>query len=259
MVKLDKEQSAAAFARYRTTDAFFPLIGAVLLDEQDGVVYADVAASPRQVYVEHAFGFAQVFGDSCLGFEADLERYLLVDRSFVAPKVRLYAGRHPAFLDDAKWDALRSFRQRFTCRSAEETETARLPTMLDVEATCVDEQNVAEIERVFGVVGRFWRGPDDFLRKARAVVGLHRGRPASICYAAAEADRRVEIDVLTLPEFRTLGIGKFVVTQFVRRCFEQSVQPLWDCFANNSGSLQLCRSVGFRAPHPPYPFFTINK
>jgi hypothetical protein len=37
------------------------------------------------------------------------------------------------------------------------------------------------------------------------------------------------------------------------------VAPVWDCFANNLGSMHLARSAGFVAAAPPYPFFTITK
>jgi RimJ/RimL family protein N-acetyltransferase len=261
MVKLDKAHCAAAFELYRSTESFFPLIAAVLLDKQDGVVYADDSVAPRQVYVEHAFGFAQIFGIPCAGFEADLERYLLIDRRFSVPKARLYTPYLPPFLNTAKWDSLRSFRQRFFIDpdGPFRDQLAASGQAGKIEPVSVDEINVAEIERAFGVIGRFWRNPGDFIHKANAVVALYHGRPASICYSAAEADRRVEIDVLTVPEYRTLGVGKVAVMHFVKRCFEQSLQPLWDCFSNNAASMHLCRSVGFYAPRPPYPFFTINR
>ncbi len=261
MVKLDKASYGTIFDQYRVSEFFFPLIGAVLEDEQDGIVYADNSAAPRQVYIEHAFGFAQIIGDSCTAFESDLKRYLLIDRRFAAPKVRLYTPLLPSFLQDKEWDSLRSFRQRFIISPSEHLndKIAAIDSGVDIDLSYVDEKTVSETERVFGVVGRFWRCPQDFISKANAVVARYQGQPASICYAAAVADRRIEIDVLTLPAFRTLGIGKITVMHFVKYCFEQSLQPLWDCFTNNTSSMQLCHSVGFNASHPPYPFYTIHR
>ncbi len=261
MVRLDKTSYPAALELYRGAESFFPLIASVLLDEQDGEVYSDDNAAPRQVYVEHAFGFAQIFGHPCARFEADLERHLLIDRRFTAPKVRLYTPYLPRFLNDPKWESLRSFRQRFFIEPDRsfDNQFAALERPDKIELQSGYELNADEIERAFGVVGRFWRNPEDFIHKSNAVVAFCDGRPASICYSAAQADRRAEIDVLTLPEFRELGLGKITVMHFVKRCFEQSLQPLWDCFSNNAGSMQLCRSVGFHAPRPPYPFFTINR
>lgn len=243
------------FDGYRTGAAFFPLIGAVLQGEQDGVVYADDALSPQQFYVEHAFGFAQIFGPSVQSFESSLEQYLLIDKAFAAPKVRLYTPHLPDFLAGPERNALRSERQRF--RITRHLEVPPGDGALAV--TPVDARNFETVEKVFGVAGRFWRTSGDFIMKAHGVVALLDGRPAAICYAAAVADRRAEIDVLTLPNYREQGAGKFAVAQFIQRCVEHSIEPLWDCFSNNAGSVQLCLSAGFTPSGPAYPFFTINK
>lgn len=261
MVKLDKADYPPLYDRYRRVENFFPLIGAVLLDEQDGTVFADRREEPRQFYVEHAFGFAQIFGETCPVFEAALERYLLVDKAFAAAKVRLYTPCLPAFLAGPAGESCKSLRQRFSLAVPESPE--ELLALLDAGSPLTvggaDAGNVSEIERLFGVVGRFWRTPEDFIARANAVVALYQGQPACICYAAAAAERQMEIDVLTLPEFRNLGAGKFAVVHFMKSCFEQSLLPLWDCFANNTGSMQLAGAVGFVVDRPPYPFFTINR
>ena len=261
MVQLEKSAYPVAFAAYRSQPYFFPLIGAALEGHQDGVVLADDDSAPTQFYVEHAFGFAQCFGAIDAGFEAALERHLLIERRFAAPKARLYTPHCPAFLAGPSADPLRSWRQRFTLDAAATqaaiTAAGTLPADIDVQAA--NTGNVADIDRLFGVVTRFWRSADDFVEGALAQLVLHRGQPASLCYAAAVSGGGAEIDVLTLPEFRTLGLGKVAVQHFVTACAARGVAPLWDCFTNNTGSMQLCQSVGFRAPREPYPFFTINK
>jgi GNAT superfamily N-acetyltransferase len=261
MFRLEPASYSAAHALYRTMEDFFPLIGAVLLGEQDGLVFVDDPEVPRQVYVEHAFGFAQTFGGCLPKFEAALRDYLLVGKSFAVAKVRLYTPRLPDFLRHTEWESLRSERQRFILNTGSDCLADGLqqspPAGIQVRGVCWD--NVAEIEARFGVVSRFWRSPGDFIDKAHAVVALVRQEPAAICYAAAVADGRAEIDVLTLPKYQRLGLGRLVVTQFNRRCLGQAVTPLWDCFTNNAGSMALCRSAGFVPARVPYPFFTIAK
>lgn len=261
MYELEHGRYQVLYEQYKSTEPFFPLIGAVLLNQQEGVVYVDNPATPQQAYVEHAFGFAQMFGHKVAVFESALERYLLVERRFDVPKVRLYATYLPEFLGSSKWDDMRSVRQRFSItpeRFASHRSGDSLPEDA-LKAVNVVARNIAEVERLFGVTTRFWRSPEDFIDKANAVAVLRNGSMAGICYAAAEADRRVEIDVLTLPEFRKLGVGRFAVIQFVERCFSRSLQPVWDCFTNNAGSMNLSRSVGFTSASEPYPFFTINR
>lgn len=261
MIKLKTDSYDAAYALYRKNEFFFPLIAAVLLNEQDGVVYVDDDAAPTQAYVEHAFGFAQVFGTPSAPFEQALERYLLVDRAFGAAKVRLYGTTPPAFIADDRHASLRSWRQRFEI-DARDFHHARDDAALaaaSLSVTAAHAGNIDAIEQAFGVVQRFWRSPADFIDKSLATLVLHGGVPAAICYAAAVADQRAEIDVLTLPEYRSQGLGKLSVLEFMDRCFARSVRPLWDCFTNNAGSMMLCKSVGFVAPKAPYLFFTINR
>jgi hypothetical protein len=261
MVRIEKHGYAAIYKIYLSSEIFFPLVAAVLLDRQDGVVYADDSTFPSQAYVEHAFGFAQVFGIKVGSFEQELEQYLLVDKQFKPAKIRLYAPYLPDFLALPIHESKRSYRQRFTMDAegfsnaeAANGELAKKANLCDV-----DENNVLLIEARFGVVGRFWRSQTEFIQGSKAVVVLHEGEPASICYAAAEADHRAEIDVLTLPEYRNLRLGRIAVIEFVKRCLKLSVNPLWDCFTNNAGSVMLCKSVGFVAFQKPYPFYTINK
>lgn len=264
MIRLEPRDREAALHLYRVTAARFPLIGAVLQNRQDGVVHADAASRPSCAYVEHAFGFAQVLGRPSAEFESALERYLMIDKSFAVPKVRLYTPWLPGFLDDRRHDSLRSLRQRFvldpaSTRSAPAHAGGDECPGSDRRVVEVDDSNVAAIEQVFGVTRRFWRSDLDFVRGAQAVVVMLRGEPASLCYAAAEADGQVEIDVLTRPQHQRLGLGKLAASRFVRRCLERGLEPVWDCFANNTASVRLCRSIGFVTKAASYPFFTIGR
>jgi hypothetical protein len=119
--------------------------------------------------------------------------------------------------------------------------------------------NIQTVEKEFGVTTRFWSTKEDFVQYARAVVALVDGTIAAICYAAAQAERRLEIDVFTIPALRGHGIAHTTVIEFVKRSLNDGLTPLWDCFTNNVGSVALCTSVGFVPEGKPYPFFTIER
>ena len=261
MVRLSPAQYATADMIYFKHGAYFPLIAAVLSDAQNGVIYADCEENPTQVYVEHVFGFAQIFGKPVPAFEQALHRYLLVDKAFSCAKVRLYGLHCPGFMQVSECDGLRSWRQHFQLNTAR-METIANGTEVPVNGLVfvfADASHLDLIEEVFGVVGRFWRTRDDFWRQSNAVLALVEGQAAALCYAAAVAGGRAEIDVLTLPAYRHLGLAKAVVRMFNQRCLEQNVLPLWDCFINNNASMALCQSTGFAPLGDPYPFFTINR
>lgn len=262
MVRLSPAHYTAAYKLYLNHDAYFPLIAAVLSNMQDGVIYADCEENLNQVYVEHAFGFAQLFGKTVPTFEQALQRYLIADKAFPCAKVRLYTPYYPNFLQASECESMLSWRQHFQLdvvsgariHSIETDQLVGGLTLISADADHVDL-----IERAFGVMGRFWRTTDEFARQSNAVLALVEGKAAALCYAAAVAGGRAEIDVLTLPAYRHLGLAKAVVRMFSQRCLEQNLLPLWDCFTNNTASMALCRSSGFVPLGDPYPFFTINR
>lgn len=258
MERLAPSQYPAAHALYLQHGAHFPLIAAVLNGEQAGVVHADREQHPNQVYVEHAFGFAQVFGSPVPVFELALQRHWLIDKTFACAKVRLYTPHCPDFLQAREHEGLRSWRQHFRldANAAGESTTPQPKGVALVQAGSCE---VDLIESAFGVVSRFWRTPGDFADRSNAVLALWDGQPAALCYAAAVADGKAEIDVLTLPAYRHLGLAKAVVRLFNQRCLAQNVLPVWDCFTNNTASMALCQSAGFVPLGDPYPFFTINR
>ena len=226
MIQLDNRYYHSIYFLYQTLEEFFPLIGAVLSNDQDGVVYTNNAEAPTQFYVEHKFGFSQIFGLHDHQFESDLRSYLLLDKQFLPSKIRLYTPYYPEFLLLQQPGVLRSERQRF---------------ILDPSYDLTSLQNLKNI--------------DQNIR----IASVNHEKPAAICYAAAVADNRAEIDVMTLPEFRNLGLGKRIVTFFNLRTLKQGIQPLWDCYTNNTASMMLCESTGFIKAKAAYPFFTINK
>lgn len=261
MVRLNTSMLGLAHDAYRRHEAYFPLIGAVLLDQQDGFVLADDSLSPRRFYVEHAFGFAQVFGCDDAVFDEGLRQYLVVEKSFAASKVRLYTPIEPAFLRRPEFAHARSERQRFILDPRRIESPGDLDALGDprIEIKSAQASDLGVIEERFGVVRRFWRSDSDFIASAHAVVVWVSGAPASICYAAAVAEGLAEIDVLTLEEYRRIGLGKRIVHVFSQHCLRQGLKPVWDCFTNNAGSMALCKSCGFEPLRAAYPFYTLNK
>lgn len=262
MISLLQTNLKYAHEVYREERYFFPLIAAVLLGKQDGLVFANDADIPTQFFVEHAFGFSQIFGQPDHTFLKALEIYLLKEKNFWAPKIRLYAPEVPPFLAESCSSVELSWRQRFISDTGvfEKSRIAISKMNLEqLELVYPGKAHLVIIDSVFNVVDRFWRNREDFVNKACPCVVYYEGIPASICYAAASADGKAEIDVLTSARFRNLGLGKLAVYGFNQKCSESDISPLWDCFANNSPSMRMAESCGFIPCEKPYSFFTINK
>ncbi len=242
---------SSAWQCYAAQEFFFPLMGAVLEQKQEGRLFAN--AQGTGFYVEHAFGFAQLFGDIDSEFAKALQKYFEERKTFAVPKVRLYAPENFAHMDFEPLASFRAIRQRFF---PVEQKIALTP-LEQIQVVSVDGSNFDAMEDTFHLATRFWRNEEDFVRHGQAKMLLYKGQIAALCYAAAVSNNQAEIDVVTLPEFHQKGLGKIVTQSFIEHCREKGILPLWDCFTNNVGSMKLKESLGFTAKNPPYSFYTL--
>ena len=235
---------------------FFPIIAGVIRGIQDGVIYCNRLKSPNAFYVEHCFGFAQIFGSTDKQFLEGLHEYLVIKKNFEANKVRLYTPKEPKFLINSIFDNIRSERQRFVLKDFD----LRIPVALQsVELRALQRKDIPIVEAELTDVTRFWRSKVDFIANSLAVVAWHESKSIAICYSAATISGKAEIDVTTSENCRRLGIGKAVVTAFIEKCRAENITPLWDCFTNNVGSMSLAKSCGFVPSGCPYPFYTFSQ
>jgi GNAT superfamily N-acetyltransferase len=257
VIRLAADEYSKLLPRYLAEPAFFPLVAAVLERSQDGSVWVDDAMQPRQAYVEHRFGFAQIFGEPTAAFEADLEAHFSARRDFLVEKVRLYTPALPAFLLAPKFIGYRSERQRFTL--AQEAMRGSALTDSAQPSSPVGMRDADEIEARYGIVTRFWRSAGEFVAASQANVVRQAGNIVAVCYAAAIGGGKAEIDVVTDPAFRQQGLGRQAVAGFMASCFAAGLEPVWDCFTNNIPSVRTAHSLGFRPHSAPYIFFTIPR
>jgi hypothetical protein len=255
MVQLPTVAYSSPADVYRTCRSYFPLIAAVIHCTQRGVIFANHLVKPSRFYIEHHFGFAQIIGDPDDSFDAEIIEKVLSERHGESNKVRLYAPDGPRILSAKMFDCNRSERQRYRLGSL--VRAGR--NQHSFQARPVRSCDLNAIERAFSITTRFWNTTEEFLLNARAVCVWHSGEPVSICYAAAIEDGKAEIDVSTLSHMRQMGLGRLVVEEFVDLCISENIEPLWDCFTNNTGSVMLAQTVGFVQVGVPYQFYTFER
>ena len=77
------------------------------------------------------------------------------------------------------------------------------------------------------------------------------GAPASACSAALRCTQGIELNVITLPQFRNKGLAEIVAAATILRALEQELIPHWD--AANDRSARLAMRLGFK---PTGSYFT---
>lgn len=242
---------------YSASAPFFPLIAAVLDGAQKGVAFGNDAECPTEIYVEHSFGFSQLFGQPQEEFEKAFEQYLLEERAFAAPKVRLYTPLVPYFFQNGAYSQLRSERQRFHPGGKTSPPLPTGNSASDIRG--ITAELMPQVAKAFPLTGYFWPDAEAFLAHSMAQVVYADDEPAAICYAAAVADGKAEVDIFTVPEFRGRGYATQAGSAFIEYCAARDIEPLWDCFTNNAGSMRLAGRLGFVPSGAPYQFFTIPR
>ena len=71
------------------------------------------------------------------------------------------------------------------------------------------------------------------------------GELASVCSAALRCAQGIELNVITLPQFRNKGLAEIVAAATILSALEQELIPHWD--AANERSARLAMRLGFKA------------
>jgi hypothetical protein len=242
---------------YRRRERLFPLIMAVLLNQQQGEVYTDGAAEPEAYFIEHRFGFSQLCGAPGPSFAEALAEHLFVAQDFPCAKIRCYCPDHGAFFLPFALRCQHS--QRAQLRRPASTPLP--PDHTRGACVAIDRTTADEVNEQLGLdlFCRFWGSGADFFRHAFGFAVRHAGRVVSACYSAAITEGIAEIDVATAGSARRQGFGRMAAAAFVRECQARGLTPSWDCFTNNPGSLGLAASLGFLPHGEPYDFVTIPR
>lgn len=91
---------------------------------------------------------------------------------------------------------------------------------------------------------QFWDSIDSYLQKGIGYFAEYNNKAISLCFSAFVADQKHAIDVETLKEYRRKKYGTAVAKAFIHECIQKNLKPYWDCTPENSGSIQLAKTIG---------------
>lgn len=241
-----KEVSPEEYPRIkqRTRD-HFAIIDAVLEGLQEGKVYSDGKGSDLII---HKSAFSQV--NSIEGDSGRLADFIVSSKELPEYFHVYEAGQDliKACMDRNGSIAIR-VRDRVRLRFDADRQGVVVPEPpAGYSVRKIDKNNFASLE-IFdlGLENKFWSSRDHFLENGYGFcVFTAEGTPVSICYAAAVAGGVAEIDVATLEQYRKMGMARLTVGAFINFSLETGVTPGWDCFLENTASLQTATTLGFR-------------
>ena len=240
----------------------YPVISAVIHNQQAGEVLVDADLHPSVAFVCHQFGWCQIIGYDDRFIE-QLQEFLFEKELFCSHKLRAFCPevRHANIFEKY---AEQSERQRHLLSMHRINNVMIFKKSLnryEFTVSALDNEKAITANQKLGLdlFNRFWPSKEVFNDNAIGHVVFDNGEPIAICYSCAQMGSYAEIDVFTHPTYRRKGAAMLACIAFIDECKEKHLKPVWDCFTNNSGSMHLANKLGFDAVDEAYAFFTYNR
>ncbi len=241
-----------------------------------GKVFADNPVSPASFYVVHPYGMSLLFGDSTNQvFNEEFRDY-----AFNLNRERTGFEWMQAFPFD--WEPVlnKLFKNRLI-RSSEnisnrEEGIVELNTRINFKFSYpkfIDKRQELKdpdcmILRTTGkffedmkgsvVPAYFWKNADQFIEKGIGFSLFCNGKLASTAYSAFILDRKLEIGIETMEEFRGKGYAFHACCALIDHCIENGFEPVWACKLENAPSVRLAQKLGFE-PCASIPYYRLGK
>jgi hypothetical protein len=222
----------------------FPLVNAVVSRVQMGHVYTNRLGD---LFIIHKGGFSR-FVPSGNSRHEDQFISLLENTDNIPQYFHLYDPPQP--LTDAieKRNDLFNIklRKRIQLRH-QSVEQMEVMDESNFRVERIDESNFERANELGIDLGnKFWNSREDFLKNGLGVCVLDdHGIALSACYSACLVDGVAEIDIVTHPNHRKLGLGQLVTKKFITLAMQKKIISNWDCFEENSGSLSIAKNAKF--------------
>ena len=105
------------------------------------------------------------------------------------------------------------------------------------------------------LANRFWNNITEFKNNAYPIIITKDKKMICVCYSAANFYNHAEVDILTLDEYRKIGLASICASKFIENVLNKDIIPLWDAFLANPASCRLAEKFGYSKISKPYNFY----
>lgn len=256
---VDKSEYPKLLQFYKDGVFFFPLIAAVLQQDQAGSVYCFSEGGRNTFLIVHNFGFSQIIGDlESHRIKAILSLIEKEPPVGLPGKVRVY---HPASTGTEHFESGDNIQKAERCQfELLDCDVTNRPSYdLEYDLVKIDVGIIRKVSQTLPIdlESRFWNSGSEFLASGLGCVAIKSSEILGICYSAAVGQGVAEIDIYIETEHRQSGVGYSLGVKFIEMCAKSGLVPNWDCFTNNKPSYALATRLGF-VPKSKYDFYTIT-
>jgi hypothetical protein len=227
-----------------------------------GKIYVDDIDLPKTFYVAHPYGMSLLFGNS------NNEIFNSTFRDYALNKSKLRDKQEWLQVFPDCWDSVffRLFGDdiiKFSENANEEKNKIVLNTRVNFKFnrdkylifkqnhTKIDYKIVRTDKTIFNnmkgsvVPMNFWENAEHFYNNGIGFSLFYENKLASTAYSAYVHDDFLEIGIETLDEYRGKGLAQYSCSALIDYCLQNSLEPVWSCRLENTGSYKLAQKLGF--------------
>ncbi len=230
----------------------FPMIASILEGNQEGTILKNSDAKSSHFFVINKFGFCQEFYSKFDETFFEQIKSYIQNRNY--KKLRCYApsAKLEEFLNNLDY-ASKSERVQIEMTSS--PKDCSINSNYKIER--INDENIKLINFGLDLSSRYWANAQDFVQNAFGFVVLLNKQPVGCCYSAANGVGKAEIDIFVDGNHRNQKLGYALGVEFIKECQKNGLKPSWDCYSNNTGSVNLAEKLGFNE-FLKYNFYNIN-
>ncbi|MCO7126457.1 GNAT family N-acetyltransferase [Sporolactobacillus shoreicorticis] len=269
VIELKKERFRELIPILRTADINSLFAMSVLEGKVGGKVFVDDSASPASFYLQHPYGMNLLFGENGKeDFYESLKPHLLDFHKTrkKAEWLQVYPAALYSKMDTLLADRLRKkdpeepYSDSSVVEAGKVLEYQRINFIFQQEKylsfrkslPSKHQKIVSTTELIFNrlagsvVPKYFWNSFRDFEAYGIGFTLLLNDKiPASTAFASFVIDRKLEIGIETVADYRGSGFAASVCAQLIDYCLEHGLEPVWSCNSGNIGSRKLAQKLGF--------------
>jgi RimJ/RimL family protein N-acetyltransferase len=132
---------------------------------------------------------------------------------------------------------------------ARQPDVARECAIRRIDRRLLDEYAPIMADDLLSRIELFWGSHQDFLQAGLGFAVVCGAEIASLCFSGFVTGSTHVIDVQTMASRRRQGYAQAAAQAYLAACEERSLQPYWDCMAENIASTCLAEKLGFRKSH----------
>lgn len=253
--ELDTSDFKKILSLYLREDIIFPLMLAVVQQQQRGWVFVDNLAHPTSALVINNFGFMQLIGAK--NSDDNLYKFFKSPTTTIPTYLLWYSPPlQTQKILDGFTQVRRRERARFVFKGRAFENPVECPAGFTVQR--LDKESIGMTQTLNLEIGsRFWASTNDFLEHGIGTCIIKDGKIVSLCYSACVVNNLAEVDVVTKEEYRGMGLAVIAAQSFISECVQRDITPTWDCFVNNIASMNLAIKLGFKKERT-YPFYSFT-